>query len=71
MNHIVEIREMTRDDRTVCIPSCLVCGWMGSGGSRPKAEGEGTAHEEGRAQTAIPGGIAVTGPKAGRRSARP
>lgn len=71
MNHIVEIWEMTRDDRTVCVPSCLVCGWTGTGGSRPKAEGEGTAHEEGRAQAGVADGISVTGPTTGGRSTCP
>jgi hypothetical protein len=63
VNHIVEIWEMVRDDRTVCVPSCLVCGWAGTGGSRPRAEGEGAAHEEGRA----PADLSVTGPTTGGR----
>jgi hypothetical protein len=47
VNHIVEIWEMVREDRTVCVPTCLVCGWMGADGPRPHAEREGLAHEEG------------------------
>jgi hypothetical protein len=70
VNHIVEIWEMVRDDRPVCVPSCLVCGWTGTGGSRPKAEGEGTAHEEGRAQADPRGGITVSGPATGPRPTR-
>jgi hypothetical protein len=47
VNHVVEIWEMVREDRTVCVPTCLVCGWMGTRGRRPGAEREGLAHEEG------------------------
>jgi hypothetical protein len=70
VNHIVEIWEMVRDDRPICVPSCLVCGWTGTGGSRPKAEGEGAAHEEGRAPAGVRGDISVSGPASGWRSAR-
>ncbi|OJU86307.1 MAG: hypothetical protein BGO11_02780 [Solirubrobacterales bacterium 70-9] len=70
MNHIVEIWEMNRDERTVSVPSCLVCGWTGSGGSRPKAEAEGDAHEEGRDPAGPVGEISISGPTTDRRSAR-
>lgn len=70
MNHIVEIWEMVRDDRPVCVPSCLVCGWTGTGGSRPRAEGEGAAHEEGRAPAWVLGDISVSGPASGRGTMR-
>jgi hypothetical protein len=70
VNHIVEIWEMNRGERTMCVPSCLVCGWTGTGGSRPRAEGEGDAHEEGRDPAQTVGDISISGPRTDRRSAR-
>ncbi len=68
MNHIVEIWEMVRGERTVCVPTCLVCGWMGTDGARPQAEREGVTHEEGGA----PGSVhrASSGPVTDKRPVR-
>lgn len=49
MNHIVEIWEMTRGGRTICVPACLTCGWTGPDGTHLQAEVEGLAHEDGGA----------------------
>jgi hypothetical protein len=53
LNRIVEIWEMVRDERTVCVAACLVCGWTGEKGTRLKAERDGSAHEDGGASAPI------------------
>jgi hypothetical protein len=38
---------MVGERRTLYTPACLNCGWIGSDGTMPEAEGEGAMHERG------------------------
>jgi hypothetical protein len=45
-SHVVEIWEMVGESRTLNTPACLICGWIGSDGSRAEAEHEGRITNE-------------------------